>query len=101
MPFDPSAVELAFNDKIDISSSRIEIFYENFPTENGLPSISLFVHDIEFIKNITNVEKFRKIEQITNNLICPYYPMINVTRHDYLEDDDNENIFHGIYSNVE
>ena len=101
MPFDPSAVELAFNDKIDISSSRIEIFYENFPTENGFPSISLFVHDIEFIKNITNVEKFRKVQEITNNLILPYYPMVNVSRHDYLEDDDNEKVFHGAYSNVE
>ena len=48
--------------------------------EKGLPSISLFVHNIEFIKNITNVEKFRKVEQITNNLIVPYYPMVNLTR---------------------
>ena len=99
MPFDPSAVELAFNDKIDISSSSVEMFYENSP--NGFPSISLFVHDIEFTKNITTVEKFRKVEQITNNLIWPYYPMVNVNRHDYLKDDDNENIFHGVYSKVE
>ena len=77
------------------------MFYENFPDEKGLPSISLFVNDIEFIKNITNVEKFRKVQEITNKLILPYYPMVNVTRHDYLEDDDNENLFHGAYSKVE
>ena len=101
MSFDPSAVEMAFNDNVDISSSSIEIFYQNFPDEKGLPSISLFVHDIEFIKNITNVEKFRKVQEITNNLILPYYPMVNVTRHDYLEDNENEKVFHGIYSKLE
>ena len=30
MSFDPSAVEVAFNDNIDISSSGIEMFYQNF-----------------------------------------------------------------------
>jgi len=99
MSFDISAVELAFNDNIDISSSSIDIYYQTGP---GLrPGISLFVRDIEFIKNITNVEKFRKVQEITNNLILPYYPIVDVTRHDYLEDDENENIFHGNYSKVE
>ena len=99
MSFDISAVELAFNDNIDISSSSIDIYYQTGP---GLrPSISLFVHNIHFLKNITNVEKFEKIQEITTNLILPYYPIIDVSRHDYLEDNENEKIFHGLYSKLE
>ena len=101
MSFDISAVELAFNDNIDISSSRLDINYQNYPDENGRPGISLFVHDIKFIKNITSVEKFRKVQEITNNLILPYYPIVDVTRHDYLEDNENEKVFHGLYSKIE
>ena len=48
MSFDISAVELAFNDNIDISSSNIELYYQNFPNENGPPSISLFVRNMHF-----------------------------------------------------
>ena len=101
MSFDPSAVEQAFNDNVDISSSNIVLYYQNFPNENGLPSISLFVRNVHFLKNISNVEKFRKIQQITDNFILPYYPMVNITRHDYLEENVNENVFHGIYSKIE
>lgn len=101
MSFDPSAVELAFSDNVDISSNNVEIYYQNYPGENGRPCISLFVRNIHFLKNITNVEKFGKIQEITNNLILPYYPIVDVTRHDYLEDDETENVFHGIYSKVE
>tara|TARA_R110001592_G_scaffold55045_2_gene168494 strand:- start:821 stop:1126 length:306 start_codon:yes stop_codon:yes gene_type:complete len=100
MSFDPSAVEFAFNDNVDISCGSIEMSYENFPGESGRPSFFLSVDKIHFLKEITNIEKFSKVSQIVNNLILPYYPIINVARHDYLDDDESFVCFNGSYSKL-